>query len=268
MRGRGYSPRLGKGTLVAAITPTPSSPTLQGSPFHLLTLCLLPPLCTLLTWGQGIRSPRSCLLDPLPGQAWRDREGAWDGGRGMVVGVSHDRNPSSPAVSSPSTSGSHLDSFLCFHWGRHFLRRWATRQVEGVWGGGLWTPWGWGPQGGGRPHLPLPPLLHACPHRISLGLGSPSWGGGLAAYLRVAGCPGESRMVTEWVGPIARGPWFQKPLALILNFPPGSLALGQGADLEPGGWQGLRSRCHLHQLGKVFKSPLGPLCPGFPWETL
>lgn len=51
--------------------------------------------------------------------------------------------PALPPSPPPSTSRPHLHSFLCFHWGGHFLRReGAGRQVgPGV---GVGLGWGWG----------------------------------------------------------------------------------------------------------------------------
>lgn len=76
----------------AAITPNPQQSHRLGSLFYPLLLLLLPPLCTQLTWGQGTKSREeaphwtgSC----LPGGTVREL------GEG-----SHDRNPSSPAISS------------------------------------------------------------------------------------------------------------------------------------------------------------------------
>lgn len=80
MRRRGYSPQTwGGDPSAAAITPIPQQPHPLGSLFHPLVLCLLPPLCTQLTWGQGTKSPEEPPRWTGSRHAGRDCEGAGGG---------------------------------------------------------------------------------------------------------------------------------------------------------------------------------------------
>lgn len=129
--------------------------------------------------------------------------------------------PALPPSPPPCTSRPHLDSFLRFHWGPHFLRRSGQ---AGRWGPrGRGRP-GVGGGGGGCPARPSPPLLRARPGRSLY-----AWGARAGAWPLI--CPRQIVLGGERDSDRMGGPHhfgllsFQKPLALILNFPPGSLAL-------------------------------------------